>query len=459
MQFHLFKRTTLLLATIILSLNLSISLTLSASATPEETITIIFTKGKAQLSLDGKSFSDAKEGMTLSDQHFIKTEKNSMIIIGNDQLKIKIGEESNIQLKEKLPALNLKQGNVVLKVQKTAPNNTATIFKVQTPRVAVGVRGTDFFVSSYLTTHSLEAVAVNNGEVVSFDQSTLNPLNIVAEEALIYDSNEHFLGSASKDQKWNSFINWNFQDKNYDNLKHNEQLLPALTKAHNELMQIHALDRSLSDILKADCLKGKKETCVFLGEHSERFQEFLSKACELSESRACFFLGARDSSENIINESALTQLKEKCYNEGGEMCKLLGKSVFPDLDQKREMLDIISYNYYEKIIPYFMDLCSKNNLYACKELLVVKDEFSRINWQNSFVYSKNKMISCEYTEGPYPFTPKNVTPAFTICMALAKCTNEKGQQFPLTLACKGNNSGKPVCPENAFNCYEDDSIN
>jgi len=127
-----------------------ISLFLSQSAFSKEIGKVLFVKGKATFAQKGQKQNIVKKGLTFDNKTFFITGKKSLVILSlNDGSKIKVSPNSKLYVNmpaKKATSTSLLKGNAFFYVLKSKLRKKDK-FVVKTKFAAMGVRGTEFFVS------------------------------------------------------------------------------------------------------------------------------------------------------------------------------------------------------------------------------------------------------------------------------------------------------------------------
>lgn len=169
--------------------------------------TIAFYKGKVQV--NGKDIVE-KTSVSYGDEVTVGSKSLALVKLKPDSiLKIKANsklllEKPEVKEKTVMHSYLLKFGEVFVKAKKTEKNR----YQVRSKNAVMGVRGTQFFVSSEQSKKNIW-MCVNEGEVaVSFSETPDKVAQVKAGEGVLIDSNE--LPQAKK-YKWTKDLNWKFE--------------------------------------------------------------------------------------------------------------------------------------------------------------------------------------------------------------------------------------------------------
>lgn len=194
-----------------LKLILAFILTLSLNA--KEVGEIIFTKGIVKIK-QGKKQVQATKGQRFINKSLIETGDNALAVISlTDGSKIKLNKNSKIIIsvaKDKPTQVGIFKGSSFFNVLK-GKFISRDKFIVRTKNAALGVRGTEFFVS-YGKNNAQDAwMCVNEGLVRVTSKEGKNSVNVKAGEGVQIKDKKNI--TVPKPLAWTSKLNWNLDVK------------------------------------------------------------------------------------------------------------------------------------------------------------------------------------------------------------------------------------------------------
>lgn len=180
---------------------------------------IVFSKGK--VFINGKS---AKKGSEISYNDKVKVEKGALAVVHVEpSTKIKLKENTLITIKKPLVTKSstshsflLESGQMFIKATRTKRNR----YNVKTRHAVMGVRGTQFFVSTSKKDKALDWMCVNEGTVEVKVNNKKGFVLVNAGEGVAIDGKK--LPKVKK-YKWTKGLNWELKG-DYKALKDNTDI-------------------------------------------------------------------------------------------------------------------------------------------------------------------------------------------------------------------------------------------
>ncbi|CBW25861.1 conserved hypothetical protein [Halobacteriovorax marinus SJ] len=173
---------------------------------------ILYVKGIVKVKT-GENVSNAEKGSPLKNKSIIQSGKDSLAIISlSDGSKIKLNSESKIIVsisKNEPPQVGLFNGSSFFSVLKSKVMKQDK-FIVKTKNAALGVRGTQFFVSYGKKSGQDEWMCVNEGEVAVRPKGKATKVLVKKGEGVQIKSKQEV--STPKPLAWTQKLNWNFNE-------------------------------------------------------------------------------------------------------------------------------------------------------------------------------------------------------------------------------------------------------
>ncbi|AZZ35325.1 hypothetical protein CIK05_00405 [Bdellovibrio sp. qaytius] len=163
-------------------------------------------RGDVTITSQGKT-TKAQTDSILNSGDVLKTAAKAVVLLTmEDAVVLKLNEKSELAIPEKeTHVVNLNSGSIFSKVEK----NTKRQFKINTPSVVIGVRGTQFF-TSYGQSESKKSdvwMCVNEGSVEVTSTAGKKQVIVNQGEGVVIPAGKDV--TAPKKYAWTKKLNWN----------------------------------------------------------------------------------------------------------------------------------------------------------------------------------------------------------------------------------------------------------
>lgn len=200
----------------------------STTYSKEISFKVLYLKGDARLTMNGAVVT-IKKKMKLKTPFSIRTNKNSLVLLKNKKMTVRVDEQSVFSFsKEDADMIKLKKGSVLVNYIKSKLVDKYRL-EVETKNVSLGVRGTTFFVLSLNDGRSF--ATVKEGEVEIKGRNSKNYIAVKKGRSAILNKEQRNL--RPKEYSFQKYISWNY-DNAAKNMENGSELISSFEKSWNK---------------------------------------------------------------------------------------------------------------------------------------------------------------------------------------------------------------------------------
>lgn len=353
-------------------------------------VKIIHLKGEVGFIRGNEEMQRLTKEVSLGEQDVIETKEKSLAIISYGGNTVKIGENSQFKINSLASLKNKRKDSYVLKygraIFKYLGRKNDKKLEVRTKNVALGVRGTTFFVFSSSGNTNMGGFAVKEGAIEIENYLSKKKVTLKDGEGILLNDKGKF--SQVKNYDWIKLINWELDPQKKD-LSDSPKLIDAIK--NEEFLKggdLSDSEASVKQIFQKECNNNDYDACAYLAFEDKKDTRPYLKACSGGSAFGCFGLGNSialnsyqdmDKFDKNFEETFFKQwpmkesksdkkLTETCYLGQPKACYLIGKlKAKGDSRELQELIKKIQEKtgFNESVVKILSRYCSKNYGEAC----------------------------------------------------------------------------------------------